>query len=59
MNNEEKIIELLQEQNRLLSILVGPVISLRSEQLAAATPEQRKAESRATVARLKAKYGKR
>jgi predicted secreted protein len=53
----DRIIQLLEEQNRLLTIFVQPVISLQSQQLARMTSEERKKESRATVARLKAKYG--
>lgn len=59
MSNDERIIELLEEQNRLLTILVGPVVSLQSEQLAKMTSEQRKQHSKAALARAKEKYGKR
>ncbi|HOI17543.1 MAG TPA: hypothetical protein PK036_14475 [Geobacteraceae bacterium] len=55
---EERIIELLEEQNRLLTILVGPVVSLRSEQLAKMTPEERRQHSKAALARAKEKYGR-
>jgi hypothetical protein len=46
MSNEERIIELLEENNRLLSIFVGPIVSLKSEQLAKASREDRKVFSK-------------
>jgi len=55
---EERIIELLTETNRLLTILVGPVVSLQSEQLAKMTPEERKQHSKAALARAKERYGR-
>jgi hypothetical protein len=42
MTNEQRIIELLEENNRLLAIFAGPIVSLKSEQLARATKEERK-----------------
>lgn len=53
MNTDERIIELLQEQNRLLSILVAPIVSLQSKQLAKMTPEEIKAHNKSVIARAK------
>jgi hypothetical protein len=58
MTESQQIIRLLEENNRLLSIFVQPVITLQSEQLAKASIEDQKAASKATVALLRAKYGK-
>ncbi|MCB5286038.1 MAG: hypothetical protein LHW45_10700 [Candidatus Cloacimonetes bacterium] len=55
MTNEEKIIQLLEEQNRLLSIFVQPVVALQSQQLAKMSREERKANSKAVLARAKAR----
>lgn len=55
----EKIVELLQEQNRLLSILVAPIISLQSKQLARATPEDRRKASKEALAAAKKAYKER
>jgi hypothetical protein len=54
----QQIIRLLEENNRLLGIFVGPVIRLKSEQLAKATPEERKAESKRVLQEAREKYKK-
>lgn len=59
MNTDERIIELLQEQNRLLSILVAPIVSLQSKQLARATPEDRRKASKEALAAAKKAYKER
>jgi len=53
----DRIIQLLEEQNRLLTIFVQPVISLQSQQLARMTSEERKKESRATAATASCSQG--
>jgi len=59
MNTDERIIELLQEQNRLLSILVAPIVSLQSKQLARATPEDRRKASKEAAAESRRLYKER
>lgn len=59
MNTDKRIIELLQEQNRLLSILMAPIVSLQSKQLARATPEDRRKASKEALAAAKKAYKER
>ncbi len=55
MTELERVIQLLEEQNRLLAIFVQPVVALQSQQLAKMTKEERKANSKAVLARAKAR----
>lgn len=61
MTHDERIIELLEENNRLLTALVAPVTALQSEQLAKAGIENQKAASKAVakVLRDQMKTGRR
>lgn len=58
MTKEDRIIELLEEQIRLLSILVAPVVALKSTQLASATPDDQKRESKEAIKRAQQKFGR-
>lgn len=50
MKSHEAMVELLTEIRDLLAKLAGPVVALESEQLAKATPGQRKAHNKAVLA---------
>ena len=58
MTKLDKLIQLMEENNRLLERFVGPVIRLESEQLAKASIEDQKAASKATIQRLQEKHKK-
>ena len=49
MSNEETIISLLTDIRALLQKQVAPIVSLEIEQLAKATPDQRKAHNKAIL----------
>jgi hypothetical protein len=56
MTKLDKLIQLMEENNRLMAIFVGPIVALKSEQLAKASIEDQKAQSKATVKRLREKF---
>jgi hypothetical protein len=59
MTKLDKLIQLQEETVRLLSIFVGPIVSLKSEQVAKMSDEDRKVISKTTLQRAREKYGKR